>query len=62
MALSQPTAVTLQARQRRRLLVRAKGKATGTAADPRVRLEQVVPETVAFAARPGIRYRLPFTP
>ena len=51
---------TLQATHRGRLVIRAQGKPTATAAGRPVRLEPVGSDSFAFLAEPGVRYQLSF--
>ena len=55
------TQVQLQASQRRRAVVRARGVTAVTARDRRVRFQRVGPDAIAFPAETGVRYRIGFT-
>jgi alpha-L-fucosidase 2 len=54
------TEVQLQASQRRRAVVRAGGVTGVTAGGRRVRFQRVGPDTIAFPAETGVRYRIEF--
>ena len=55
------TEVQLNASQRRRAVIRAKGVTEVTADGRPVRFQRMGPETIAFPAESGLRYRIGFT-
>jgi alpha-L-fucosidase 2 len=55
------TEAQLQSSQRRRAVVEARGVTDVTARGRRVRFQRVGPDTIAFPAEAGVRYRIGFT-
>lgn len=52
------TEATFESTQQGRIVIRARGKPTGTAAGRPVRIERISPDRFAFLAQPGVRYEL----
>ncbi len=55
------TEVQLQATQRRRAMVEARGVTQVSAGSRRIRFQRVGPNLIAFPAEPGVRYRIGFS-
>ncbi len=59
-AAGRVTEANIESTKQERVVIRAKGTAAGTASGRRIRLERAGPETIAFTAEPGVRYKLSF--